>query len=109
MIRCLQRVGVAHDVARDDPILKPRRNEYVVEADVRLRYWHRHAGIIGMLQPERVDVAGIEHRLDRAPLDAAAAQPHERPKTERQARDVEHRAGGEGVEVTSERVETLLM
>lgn len=47
--------------------------------------------------------------LNRAPFDAAAAQPHERPQAYGQPLHIEHGAGRQRIEVPRQDVETVLM
>ena len=62
-----------------------------------------------MKQPVRVDVAGVEHQLNRSPADVAAAQPHERAQPVRQLAKIEHVARRECVEVSGEEMEAVLV
>ena len=83
--------------------------EHVVEPHVRIPHREAEAAIVRVQPAERVDVAGVEHDLNRAPADAPAAQPDERAQARRQLAEVEHVAGRQRVEVAGEQVEAALV
>src|SRR5688572_8678328 len=85
------------------------RNEDVVETSVRIHSWQREAGIVRMLQLEGVNIARVQHGLNRPPAHAAAAEPDERFQTERQFVHVELFSRRDGVEVAGEHVKALSM
>src|SRR5687767_13142572 len=83
------------------------RNEDVVETNVRIRGRQGQAGIVWMLQLERIDITGIEHGLDGAPAYAAATEPDQRLQTEREFAGVELFSGCHRIEVAGEHVKAL--
>src|SRR4051812_23291797 len=104
-----RRGGVRHDLAAPNTIRKPRGREEVVEPYVRRPRRKRVADIGPVQQAVCVDVSGVEHQLNRAPPDMAAAQPDERAQAMRQFPEIEQIARRERVEISGEQVEAMLM
>ena len=101
--------GAADDFADFDAVCVRGGNEQVVEANVR-RPRRKRVPRLGTVElPVTVGIAGVEYQLNRAPLDSAATQPHERPEPMREFAKVEQIAWRQRVEITGEDVEPVLM
>ena len=61
------------------------------------------------MKPVRIDVPGVEDRLNRAPADPSTAQPHERPQPRGEPRHIQVLRRREGVEIAGKHVEAVLM
>ena len=81
---------------------KWRRQERIVEAQVRIPRRKGESFFERMNSAIAVHITGIEHYLDRFPANVATAQPYQRPQTEWQQAHVEQFARSQGIEVTQQ-------
>ena len=84
------------------------REEDEVEADVRVPGGEGETFVI-VEAAEAVDIATVEHDLDRLVADSSTGDPGDEPEPGRQTTKVERFAGSEGVEIAGEHVEPVLM
>src|SRR4051812_32960731 len=83
--------------------------EEVIKPYVRRPGRKRVADLWSVQQPIGIGVIRIEHQLDGAPPDFAAAQPHQRAQAIRQLAKIKEISGRQRVEVAGQHVETVLM
>src|SRR4029453_4042701 len=104
-----RRLRMLQDVARDESFRIEPRDEHIVEPYEWIGGGQSRAGIVGVSEAIAVDVTGIEHRLDGAPPDVAAAQPYERTQAQRQTLDLERLAGRNRVEVPDQHMKPVVL
>src|SRR6478672_10770637 len=98
-----------HDLALANAVGKAGRSKEVIEPDVG---GPRRKGVTdfgAVNQAIRVGIAGVEDQPNRFPADRSATQPHERAQAARQLTEVEHIPRCQGVEVSREKMEAVLM
>src|SRR4029450_7917231 len=104
-----RRLRMLQDVTRDESFRIEPRDEHIVEPYEWIGGGQSRAGIVGVSEAIGVDVTGIEHRLDGAPPDVAAAQPYERTQAQRQTLDLERLAGSNRVEVPDQHMKPVVL
>ena len=84
------------------------RQEDEVEADVRVPGGEGETLVVAETAVS-VDIAAVEHDLDRLVTNAAAGDPRDEPEPGRKTPEVKRFARGKGIEIAGEHVKAVLM